>query len=201
MCATTVTNEPCCEKKRALLVLGSPHADGPTARLLAALETALPPGTIVDRFDCFAQPVLPCNDCRACRRLDRCVRPDLDGFYPLLERADFLVFATPVYNLSFPAPLKAVIDRMQRYWSARFIRGVRPPIAKKKQAVLLTAAGTDGPEGGELLERQLRPVLTILNASLAAAVHYTGADSGRGMAPSLERAANAGRMLHAPQNP
>ncbi len=195
MCATTATNAPSCEPRRALLIFGSPHAQGPTARLLAALEAELPPGAAAERFDCFAQPILPCNDCRACQQADGCVLPDLKAFYAALEQADFLVFATPVYNLSFPAPLKAVIDRTQRYWSARFVRGVRPPIPRKKQVVLLTAAGADGSEGGELLERQLLPVLTILNGKLRAAVHYAGADAGRDISPALEQAAEAGRLL------
>ena len=195
MCATIARNEPSCEEKRALLIFGSPHPQGTAARLLGALEAALPPGTHVERFDCFAQPILPCNDCRACRRADGCALPDLDGFYPRLERADALVIATPVYNLSFPAPLKALIDRMQRYWSARFVRGVRPPITREKQVVLLTTAGADSAEGGGLLERQLRPVLTILNGKLKAAVHYAGADAGRDAAAALEAAAEAGRRL------
>ncbi len=195
LCATTATNAPCFEGTRALLVFGSPHSKGGTARLLAALEAALPPGTVVDRFDCFAQPVLPCNDCRACHRQDGCVRPDLKEFYALLERADILVFASPVYNLSFPAPLKAVIDRTQRYWSARFIRGVRPPIPRPKRVALLTVSGADDPQAGEMLERQLRPVLTILNGTLEAAVHYTGADAGQDLSPALALAAQAGRRL------
>lgn len=65
--------------------------------------------------------------------------------------------------------MKALIDRSQRYWSARFLRGVRPPIANSKQVVLITVSGDDRTEdgglplGGEMVERQLRPPLTILN--------------------------------------
>lgn len=148
MYATTAKNEPCSTDRRALLINGSPRADGPTARLLAALESSLPATVAVQRFDCFAQPVLPCNDCRACHIIDGCARPDLKEFYRALEDAALLVFASPVYNLSFPAPLKAVVDRTQRYWAARFVRNIRPPIVRPKRVVLLTAAGADDPEGG-----------------------------------------------------
>lgn len=195
LCATTARNEPCSTDRRALLINGSPRADGPTARLLAALEASLPAKTVVRRFDCFAQPILPCNDCRACHAIDGCARPDLKEFYPALEEASILVFAAPVYNLSFPAPLKAVLDRTQRYWAARFVRGVRPPIAQPKRVALLTAAGADEPAGGEMLERQLRPVLTILNGTLVSSVHYAGADAGRDIVPFLRKAEETGRLL------
>lgn len=201
MCATTAKNEPCSTDRRALLINGSPRADGPTAWLLAALETSLPATVAVQRFDCFAQPVLPCNDCRACHIIDGCARPDLKEFYRALEDAALLVFASPVYNLSFPAPLKAVIDRTQRYWAARFVRNIRPPIARPKQVVLLTAAGADDPEGGEMLERQLRPVLTILNGTLVSCVHYAGADTGRDIIPFLRKAEAAGRILTKAESP
>ena len=82
-----------------------------------------------------------------------------------------------MYNLSFPAPLKALIDRLQRYWSARFLLGKRPPIDKEKRLVLLTVSGSPSPEGGGMLERQLAPVLTVIHARQSAAVHALHADS------------------------
>ena len=175
--------------------MGSPHADGPTAQLLNAFEKALPSGAAVDRFDCFARSPLPCNDCRVCHRFQGCAQSDLDDFYALLENADGLVFAFPVYNLSFPAPMKALIDRTQRYWSARFIQGIRPPIAKQKKVVLITSAGFKDPESGILLERQLRPVLTVLNGKLAQSIHYAGADSVRPLEPFLAESAAAAQYL------
>lgn len=178
-----------------LLIQGSPHRDGPTARLAAALCAALPAQAAVTVWDCYARPARPCDDCGACRQLDGCVKPDLADYYALLEAADALVFATPVHNLSFSAPLKTLIDRSQRYWSARFIRGVKPPIPRPKRAVLLSAAGDGNPEGGELIERQLKPVLTILHARLVACVHYTGSDAGAPLDPWLAQAREAAAKL------
>lgn len=42
-----------------------------------------------------------------------------------LEDADAVIVATPVYNLSFPAPMKALFDRFQRYYEAHFRRKLR----------------------------------------------------------------------------
>jgi multimeric flavodoxin WrbA len=182
-------------RRHILLINGSPHTDGPTARLLDTLVKALPAAAVIDRFDCFERNPLPCNDCRACHRVDSCSLRDLDDYYSLLENADGLVFATPVYNLSFPAPLKALIDRSQRYWAARFVREIRPPIPRPKTVALLTASGDDNAQGGLMLERQLRPVLTILNGKLTQTVHYAGADSGKPIEPYLQEAEKAGRTF------
>lgn len=153
--------------------------------MLDAFVNAIPRPVSVNRFDCFEQAPLPCNDCRFCYAADGCAKPDLKDFYAELEASDLLVFATPVYNLSFPAPLKALIDRLQRYWAARFIRGIRPPIEKEKCAVLLTSSGTDSCEGGAMLEKQLNPVLTVIHARLVLSLHHSGSDSGGALEPVL----------------
>lgn len=160
--------------KQALVLFGSPHTNGATARLTAACLAGLP-GAAVTRFDCFSLNPAPCDDCRACHTTDGCRHHDLDAFYAALEAADILIFASPVYNRSFPAPMKAVIDRLQRYWSARFVRGIKPPIATPKRAVLLTVGGS-GREDGAYLAQQLAPVLTILNSAPAVAVHADDTD-------------------------
>ena len=178
-----------------LLLNGSPHPRGETMRLLEAFADALSASAAVTQVNAFALLPAPCDDCGYCRTRDGCAKRDLDEVYALLEQADVLVWATPVYNYGFPAPLKALIDRCQRYWSARFVRQQRPPIARPKQAVLLTACGEASPVGGQMLEQQLRPQLTILNARLVACVHRTGCDSGADAQPALEQARAAARAL------
>ena len=157
-----------------LFLNGSPHPRGETVRLLEAFADALPASAAVTQVDAFALLPAPCDDCGYCRTRDGCAKRDLDEVYALL---------------------KALIDRCQRYWSARFVRQQRPPIARPKQAVLLTACGEASPTGGQLLEQQLCPQLTILNARLVACVHRTGCDSGADAQPALEQARAAARAL------
>ncbi len=177
MSATTATSAPCAPEpnspEKVLIINGSPHKDGAAARLLSLLlgESCLP----LTRIDCFARTVAACDDCRGCFHTRGCVKRDIDDIYTALEDADCLIFATPVYNRSFPAPMKALLDRFQCYWAARFIHGKKPPIEKPKTAVLLTVCGS-GRDDGLCLEEQLAPLLTVLNARLAGAVHLTGTD-------------------------
>ena len=181
--------------KQVLVLFGSPHKEGATARLLAACLSAMPEAEVT-RFDAFALSPAPCEDCGYCHRVEGCRHRDLDEFYEALEAADVLVFATPVYNRSFPAPMKAVLDRLQRYWAARFVRGVRPPIKKAKQTLLLTAGGASRGDGA-YLEPQLSPILTILNSTPAKAVHADGTDQGELPEAALAAAQRAGEEIYA----
>ncbi len=171
MCATTATSKPC--SRNTVILYGSPRKSGVTATVLSMLpEMASSEVTVID---CFACNVKPCDDCRGCYTHDGCVKRDMDDVYDAIEQADELVFLTPVYNRSFPSPMKAVIDRLQCYWAKRFIRGVRPPIEKPKTARLITVCGSDREDGACLLH-QLEPQLTVLHVTDTKALHIKGSD-------------------------
>lgn len=150
-----------------LLLWGSPRKDGITAKMVARLLDGQP----YTCFDAYETAAKPCIDCRTCYN-GPCIYRDLDAFYTALELADLLIIATPVYHLSFPAPLKAILDRTQPYWAARFIRGIRPPIPTPKKVILLSHAEKDD-HAGDILYQQLAPALTVLNATMTARVHCT----------------------------
>lgn len=160
---------------RGLLIFGSPHPDGKTAKMADRLMQATPVPVDWSVWRAFERPALACDDCGFCRVRNGCSKPDLTEFYERLENADLLAIATPVYNLSYTAPVKILMDRTQRYWAARFVRGERPPIARPKRAMLLTCADQDR-HAGEMVERQLRPTLTVLNAALIASIHSITSD-------------------------
>ena len=172
MCATTATNTPSCPK--TLILFGSPRRDGVSACLLDVCVGATKNATVVD---CYKKAVAPCDDCRGCHTRVGCVKRDMDDVYAALEEAERLIFIAPVYNRSFPAPMKAMIDRLQCYWAKRFVHGVRPPIAVPKTALLITAAGSDRNDGAHLLE-QLKPALTVLHVTDVQAVHVDNTDRG-----------------------
>ena len=98
----------------------------------------------------------------------------------MIRRAELLVFATPVYNLTFPAPLKAIVDRFQRYFEARFALGLRPPIEKPKKAALLMTLGSKDMFGAEVVEKQLRMAFSVMNTQLEEVVAWPGTDRPEG---------------------
>lgn len=159
-----------------LLLFGSPHPAGATAALLRAYchKEDIPfHGSIL--FDAYKERPLPCIDCGYCKKNAGCSLADLGTLYKALERAAWVIFAAPVYNAGLPAPLKAVVDRMQVYYNARFSRGIRPPIAVPKKAVLLLTAGSERDYTSAVLE-QLAPMFTVTNCKLHGAVCMSGLD-------------------------
>lgn len=90
-----------------------------------------------------------CKACKACFQNGKaCVfDDDFNELAPLLEKADVLVFATPVYCASFPAQLKAAIDKMYAFYI-----GKRP--LKIKECILLACGdGKGGPDSYDGLIR------------------------------------------------
>ena len=103
--------------KHALVLFSSPHKDGHTKKLLEAFLDGLKgEDWQVKSLDICKVNIHPCIACGYCQKADGCAFRDLDEFDRDLRACDLLVIATPVYNLSFPAQLKAVIDRFQRYF-------------------------------------------------------------------------------------
>lgn len=188
-----------------MVIYGGPRQNGATANMLqcftellsrSAVEHSLPPVAFV-RYTAYACGFAPCTDCRACSRSEGCVQRDMDDFFRDFETADALIFATPIYNMSFPAPLKTILDRMQRYYNARFSLGKRPPIVKRRPAVLLMAAGSPD-ENGSIAVRQLERSFTVTNCALVGHCIRNGTDQPEGshavketLAAKLEQCAAA----------
>lgn len=146
-------------EKRGFILFGSPHQNGATARLVQAFLKAFPEETEWTMVEAYHQKIAPCLGCGFCEHKEGCVNSDFDQIDHLLRTCDYLVVASPVYNLSFPAPLKAIFDRTQRYFSARFVRGERPPIAKHKKAAMLLTCGADSRDGADIIRKQLKMIL------------------------------------------
>ncbi len=114
-------------------------------------------------FDAYKITAKPCVDCGYCKDNEGCAFSDLNELYNAIEDADYLIFATPLYFLSLPSPAKAIMDRMQRYYSARFFRGINPPIEKRKKMQVLISYESDKYGGTEHITEQLNMLSTVLN--------------------------------------
>ena len=159
-----------------LVVFGSPHRNGCTKKLLDGFfeKTGITEYTL---FDCYERMPAPCRDCGHCKEHFSCIHRDLDDFYKSLENCSRIIIASPVYNSGFPAPLKAVIDRLQVYFNARFSRGIKPPIKTPKKATVLVCSGAYK-DYRESISAGLLPAFTVINASLCEFIQVTGTDSG-----------------------
>ena len=165
--------------KKALIVFASPHQNGLTAKLLESFLSGLSAEKWeMETLDVCKTAIHPCVACGACQSMDGCAYRDLDAFDAMFRECDLVVIASPVYNLSFPAQMKALLDRFQRYFEARFTRGVRPVMEKKREAVLLLTMGKRDAFAVEVCEKTLRQSFSILNVKLREVLCLPDTDMG-----------------------
>jgi multimeric flavodoxin WrbA len=158
------------ELKNALVLTGSPRAKGATATLVdcfvAQWHAQMQPEDPVQIIHAYEAALNPCINCGYCKHTQGCT---YDDFIPLdraFQNADLLVVASPVFCLGFPAPLKAIFDRTQQYYEAKFSLGIQKPVEKPKYALFLAAFGSPDSRGVSMMEEQLRQVFHLFNARL-----------------------------------
>lgn len=152
--------------RKVLALIASPRKTGYTAKLLGAMLREFPKGTNIEIINLYELNPTPCNACGYCKACNGCSKKDLEEFFKKFETADVIVFATPIYFMGVPAPMKALIDRFQRYYEARFRRNTKNPIEKRRKAALIVTSGSDGEIGYEVIKHQLLQAFTVLNIEL-----------------------------------
>ena len=123
--------------KKIVVLTGSPRKNGNSSALAESfIKAAERNGCSVTRFDAAELSIKECRGCRGCygKGLACAFGDDFNKIAPALETADGLVLAAPVYWYSFPACLKAVIDKFY----ALFVGG--KSFAGKKCALLACCA-------------------------------------------------------------
>ncbi len=109
---------------RVLAVLGSPRKGGNTEILVdEILKGAELKGHSTERLRLYDYDILPCLDCRGCKRASsgyNCTLADrMSEIYVRLERADLIILGTPVYWYGPTAKMKLFIDRLRPYIASR----------------------------------------------------------------------------------
>lgn len=101
-------------KKKILVLTGSPRVHGNSDQMADAfIEGAESAGHAVMKFEAGKKQISGCAACKMCMSLGgTCVRKDdFAKLVPLVEKAQALILAAPLYSFSFPAQLKAAMDR------------------------------------------------------------------------------------------
>ncbi|MDR3114812.1 MAG: NAD(P)H-dependent oxidoreductase [Treponema sp.] len=156
--------------KNALVLMGSPRPRGVTATLVdcfvAQWHAQMQPEDPVRIISAYELGLKPCIHCGYCKHTQGCTYDDFTPLDRAFQDADFLVVASPVFCLGFPAPLKAIFDRTQQYYEAKFSLGIQKPVGRPKYALFLVTFGSPDPRGAAMMEEQLRLVFHLLNARL-----------------------------------
>ena len=126
-------------KKSILVLTGSPRIGGNSDLLADAfIKGANNAGHEVIKCEVGRKNIQGCKACDTCYSRGRpcSFDDDFNDIAPLIEKADVIVFVTPLYWFTFPAQLKAVIDKMYS-----FLIGKRNQ--KIKESLLLVCGETE----------------------------------------------------------
>lgn len=136
---------------KILVLNGSPRSKGNTAAMAGAfVDGATEKGHQATVVDVCRKKIAGCMACEYCRQKDsgherQCVqRDDMQAVYPLLDEAEMIVLASPVYYHGFSGQLQCAINR---------IYALDKPKNLKKAALILSS-GSDDVYGGAIYEYQ-----------------------------------------------
>jgi multimeric flavodoxin WrbA len=162
---------------RVLCIAGSPRRRGNSEQLLDAFIRGVNnAGGLAHKVVVSEYGIEPCRSCNSCSRTRTCVvRDRMHEIYPLIDGADAIVIASPVYFATVPAVLKALYDRCQPYWARIYVRGeARPP--KRPGGLLLVGGGGD-PFGSGCAVTTTKSVLAVLGVQYEVEVKVEGPDA------------------------
>ena len=129
-----------------LVLNGSPRPKGSTKQMVESFrEGAQSAGHTVEVVDVCQKQISGCRACEYChtRGNGQCIqKDDMQQVYPLLEEAEMIVLASPVYYHSFTGQLQCCINR---------IYALDKPKNLKKAALFLSS-GSNDVYGGALYE-------------------------------------------------
>ena len=139
---------------KAVSFLGSPRRNGNTSALLDAVIKGMNSNGDIENKHIFLQEkkISPCSGCDSCKKNDsgKCVvKDDMQEIYPVIEKSDIIILATPIYWWSVTAQMKLLVDRLY---------GMNFKCGKKKVVLLMTYGGelpNSGPETTEALFREI----------------------------------------------
>ncbi|MBP2637892.1 MAG: ywqN 4 [Firmicutes bacterium] len=145
--------------KNILVLTGSPRKGGNTDKLAEAfIAGARQAGHTTVLYTTADKKIKGCIDCQTCfKKGTACSVPDdFNELAPLIEQADMVVLATPMYWFSFPTQLKAAIDKFYAYL-------ISQKTLKIKECVLLVSGGVDDAAKFEGIVRSYQLIAEFMN--------------------------------------
>lgn len=153
--------------KKAVLLNSSPHRDGFTQKLIDIFFEDFTGE--VHTYNMYYENFAPCIGCGKCEKLKHCFMHDMNNILSDIFSSDYIIFASPVYNYSFPSPMKAFLDRLQPYYSDE----KEPPVRK---GFLLVSCGKSGKFSIDVMEKQSKIAFSELSADYCGCCYLPNTD-------------------------
>jgi multimeric flavodoxin WrbA len=158
---------------KTVVLFASPNKSGNTAYLLKKYLEELKGE--VDIFDAYEEDIKPCIACGYCSNHNTCIIKDnMTDIYTKIDSCDTLVIASPIYFTAFPAPLKAIFDRSQVYWSKKFTQKCE---IKKRKGILILTGGSNNEKSFPHLEATAKAIFSAIGAQLDERIYALDTDN------------------------
>ncbi len=127
------------------MVLGicaSPRKKGNTNAILdRVLEGACAGGALTHKINLSELKFSPCLECDRTKKDGSCrIHDGMGAVYSLVEKADVIILASPIFFGSLSAQAKMMIDRYQCLWRAKYEKGTLSLKTKKGFFIAVSAA-------------------------------------------------------------
>ncbi len=108
-----------------LILNGSPNKNSKTMHVV---NTLLNTKEDIKTINAYDLNISSCDDCKYCEKKIGCVKKDdMQEIYKLLEQANTLLIASPIYFGAMTDKMMKLINRFQRYYSDKFIHNIEVP--------------------------------------------------------------------------
>jgi multimeric flavodoxin WrbA len=193
------------EKEYLLALYTSPRRKGNTEILLDELVAGAAEGGLeATSFYTAAMDIRPCRECNSCYVDGKCVQEDdMQLIYPHLSAARSVAIAAPIFSMNICAQAKALIDRCQCIWSARYIlkrRQVEPAFEARRRGFFISCCGRDAPETFDCTRPTLAYFFYIIQVANWQSLTFAGIDEAgaiREVAEALELSWDLGKQARA----
>lgn len=120
-------------------------------------------------FNMYKENIAACTGCGHCTETNICHMRDTDRILNDIFSSDYIIFASPVYNYTFTAPMKAFLDRLQPYFD-------KEKTACDRKGFLLASCGKSGKFSIEMMEKQSKIAFAELSAQYCGCYFFTNTD-------------------------
>ena len=111
---------------KVLALIGSPRKQSNTDILVdKILEGCKEKDYTFEKLYLYDFNISPCTDCRLCKsdNYECAIKDDMQKIYPKMEKADVIIFGTPVYWYGPTGKMKLLIDRMRPFIASKKMQG------------------------------------------------------------------------------
>ena len=183
---------------KILGIHGSPRKGGNSDILLEkALQGARDQGAEVTELRARGLKLEGCRECGGCDETGTCVVDDeMQRVYGLLDAADAIIVATPIFFYTVPAQLKAIIDRCQAPWNRRMLDKPREQWKNygSGRGYLIAVGATRGARLFESVELVAKYFFDALDMSYQGSVLCRGVDEKGAVLERTETLQQAGEL-------